>query len=91
MSRAAASAVIGVSRGRVVVLVRGAGLATLCSAEQLAAAHGIAVRTRAHLAAGPWYTRRLAGRALTVVFEDLTIEHRCEVRRYIECTVLAPP
>jgi hypothetical protein len=82
--------VLGMALGRMVILFRGAGLSTRRPPEQVAEACRIAAVTRAHLATGPWYTRRLVGRALTAVFEDRTMEGGCDVRRYVECTVLAP-
>lgn len=82
--------VLGMALGRVVLLVRGGGLATRRPLEQVAEARRIAAATRAHLATGPWYTRRLVDRALTAVFEDRTMEGGCDVWRYVECTVLAP-
>lgn len=85
-----AAPVIGVALGRVIVLLTGAGLALRPAPEQVAEARRIAAATRAHLAAGPWYTRRLVDRALTAAFEDNTSEDGCSVRRYTECTVLAP-
>ena len=37
-----------------------------------------------------WYARRLVDRAVTMVFEDRTLEDGCDVLRYVEYTVLAP-
>lgn len=81
---------IGIDRGRVIVLIHGAGLAMRPVAEQVVAGRQIAGYVRSELADGPWYARRLVSRALTAVFEDHALEGGCEVQRYAECTVLAP-
>ena len=84
------SPTVGLSGGRVVVLVQNGGLTARPTAEQIAEARRIAMMTRAHLASGPWYARRLVDRAVTLVFEDRTLEEGCDVLRYVEYTVLAP-
>lgn len=78
------------SLGRVVVRVRGSGITARPASEQFSEACRIADITRAHLASGPWYTRRLVQRAVTTVFEDRGVEGPSSVLRYVEYTMRAP-
>ena len=80
---------VGVTLGRVVLLVRGAGLAGAPSGEQARVARAIASSARAHLTGAIWFYRRLVNRAFVIVFEDETIELGCTVLRYTECVVRA--
>lgn len=80
--------VVGVALGRVVVLMPGVGLAASPPATQLSEARRIAAIARDHLREGPWYVRRLVGRAVVAVYEDHSVDGGSIVLRYVECTVV---